>query len=85
MTRLLEQGEFIKDCLNDQVQISESWRNLGQSLESGLKLITDLLDKVKPDPVQELCNLADFYFNLSFSYLFMNRFTFWCQKLLKNL
>lgn len=54
-THLLEQGEYIKDCLNDQVQFNESWRNLGQTLESGLKLITESLDNIRPDPVQELC------------------------------
>lgn len=69
-THLLEQGEFIKDCLNDQVQFNESWRNLGQTLESGLKLITELLDKIRPDPVQELCKFTHFNFNFMFSYLF---------------
>ncbi|XP_062372903.1 uncharacterized protein LOC134060267 [Sardina pilchardus] len=54
ISHLLELGDDMKDSFPNETEISESWRNLGQTMESGLKLVKKLLEKRRPDPIQEL-------------------------------
>ncbi|XP_062372901.1 uncharacterized protein LOC134060265 isoform X2 [Sardina pilchardus] len=59
ISHLLELGDDMKDSFPNETEISESWRNLGQTMESGLKLLKKLLEKRRPDPIQELgCSMA---------------------------
>lgn len=54
VSHLQELGEEIKKYFTHETQNNESWRNLGQTMELGLNLFNKLLEKNKPDPVQEL-------------------------------